>query len=316
MSKLPTFLSAFDKLLTGHPVYFTNSLLVVLSAGGEKFFQSVAFKCPKDRAVAPWYGWLFLIAPLFVLLVCGMVLNENLWRVYHGYRKRSKGTELRRGHRCRSFWFTFFRSLIVPSAWLFVSLLDGTYIICSLAEEPEKETEETLRIKAFSQMVGWGYLVVVVIVGSAVTCCMRCNDKKTFLELRYVEVYKKLEKGELEKKMNEKAQKIAKENVNSLFSEDLPPKRTWDEVTLPNDSKVSYYTPLHKWSDQAKRKEDSTENIESGEKQSSDPSSLRKAEGIKNGSSACKQLSDGGTKNSTQQEKDGAQKGIMDSTQC
>ncbi|GBM07728.1 hypothetical protein AVEN_54023-1, partial [Araneus ventricosus] len=41
------------------------------------------------------------------------------------------------------------------------------YIVCSLAEEPNKETEETHRIKAFSQMAGWIFLVLVVMVGTS-----------------------------------------------------------------------------------------------------------------------------------------------------
>ncbi|GBL55767.1 hypothetical protein AVEN_93624-1, partial [Araneus ventricosus] len=62
----------------------------------------------------------------------------------------------------------------------------------------------------------------------------------------------------------EKAQEIAKENVKSLFSEDLPPKKTWDKVTVPvvtEDSKAdaTYYSSLHKWSNQGKNKKGSTQ---------------------------------------------------------
>ncbi|CAL1285423.1 unnamed protein product [Larinioides sclopetarius] len=260
MSKLPAFLSSFNNLLTAHPVCFTNSLLIVLSAGGEKIFQSVAFVCPKDPELARYYGLLFLIAPLFILLVSGMALHEGLWHVYHGCLNRSEGAGLTQKQVCHSFWSTFFRSLIVPCAWLFVSLLDGTYIVCSLGEDPTQKTEESDSIRAISQMAGWIFLVAVVIVGTTVTCCMRCNAQKTFLELHYIKVYKKVEKEELEKKMNEKAEKMAKVNVISLFSEDLPPKETWDKVTVPvvsEDSDAAYYSSLHKWSDEKKNQNSS-----------------------------------------------------------
>ncbi|GBN74830.1 hypothetical protein AVEN_139662-1, partial [Araneus ventricosus] len=91
----------------------------------------------------------------------------------------------------------------------------------------------------------------------------------------------------------EKAQEIAKENVKSLFSEDLPPKKTWDKVTVPvvtedsKDSDAAYYSSLHKWSDQGENNKGSTQKAKRAADNTKKESSLPAHQGdgsAKNGS--------------------------------
>ncbi|GFQ70397.1 hypothetical protein TNCT_447981 [Trichonephila clavata] len=125
MAKGLAFLASLRLALSNHPNCFFNFLLMSLSAGGQEIYASYVFLCPKDHDMAKWYGWLFLCAPVFILVIFGICLNNDFWRVFHGCKKRSSSAQIEFAARCRSFWSTLSRSLIIPSTWLFVSLLDG-----------------------------------------------------------------------------------------------------------------------------------------------------------------------------------------------
>ncbi|GIY60095.1 calcium homeostasis modulator protein 6 [Caerostris darwini] len=251
MSKIPAFLTGVNNLLKSHPVCFTNSFLIALSAGGERIFQTVVFQCPKDVYTAWYYGWIFLFSPFFALFICAMVMNNTFWRACHGCKYRTDDTKLQSKECCQSLCQNFLQSLVVPSTWLFVSLLDGEYVACSLSKTPDdKSSLDYQHFKAMSQMCGWAFLVLVIVVGTVCTCYMRCCDKKTYLEARYASVYTSVEDQVLEKEMQENAQIVAQQHVGALFESNMPAKEVWDKIAkmdVTKNATTNYYSPLQKW---------------------------------------------------------------------
>ncbi|GIY34816.1 calcium homeostasis modulator protein 6 [Caerostris extrusa] len=252
MSKIPAFLTGVNNLLKSHPVCFTNSFLIALSAGGERIFQTVVFQCPKDVYTAWYYGWIFLFSPFFALFICAMVMNNTFWlHAMVANIERTIKTPVQRMLQ-KACVKTFCTSLVVPSTWLFVSLLDGEYVACSLSKTPDdKSSLDYQHFKAMSQMCGWAFLVLVIVVGTVCTCYMRCCDKKTYLEARYASVYTSVEDQVLEKEMQEKAQIVAQQHVGALFESNMPAKEVWDKIAkmdVTKDATTNYYSPLQKWS--------------------------------------------------------------------
>ncbi|GFS35116.1 protein FAM26F [Trichonephila inaurata madagascariensis] len=163
---------------------------------------------------------------------------------------RKKTAHISRSVACNTFWGVFARALIVPSTWLFVSLLDGDYYACQYSDHPiDENSGNYLQYKADSQVFAWMFLVIVIAVGAFVTCCVRCADNKTFLEARYAGVHQLEETTLLEEKMRVVAKAEVKKHLDALFENNIPPKATWDEATKVDygNNDKAYYTPLYRW---------------------------------------------------------------------
>ncbi|GFQ80537.1 hypothetical protein TNCT_458781 [Trichonephila clavata] len=146
------------------------------------------------------------------------------------------------------------------------------YYACQYSDKPiDEKSENYLQYKADSQTFAWIFLIVAIVFGAFVACCVRCSDNKTFLEARYAGVHQLEETTLLEEKMKEVAKAEVKKHLDVLFENNIPPKATWDEATEVDygDKDRAYYTPLYRWAITPKCKE-----CKPGEQREQNPSQV------------------------------------------
>lgn len=110
------------------------SFMALLTVGGERLFSLVAFKCPCSTENVV-YGLVFLFAPAWVLLILGFFLNNRSWRLFTGCCVNPRKI-FPRGHSCRFFYVLgqiTLSSLVAPTMWLSVALLNGTFYECAMS---------------------------------------------------------------------------------------------------------------------------------------------------------------------------------------
>ncbi|XP_035209103.1 calcium homeostasis modulator protein-like, partial [Stegodyphus dumicola] len=167
MSAISPILGGLSSFLQNHQVSFTNGVLIVFTIGGEKIFRFASFKCPCQQPLASVYGSSFMIGPAVIIGVIGILVNNLTWRLCHGCMYRSPRSRHGVPETIRQCSSIFARSCVVPSAWLFVTLLDGNYYVCLASTAPcETESEENKRLVATSQIISWIFLVTTVAIAT------------------------------------------------------------------------------------------------------------------------------------------------------
>lgn len=133
MSNMDAF-QGILKFVLNQKTVIGYSFMALLTVGGERLFSLVAFKCPCSTENVV-YGLVFLFAPAWVLLILGFFLNNRSWRLFTGCCVNPRKI-FPRGHSCRFFYVLgqiTLSSLVAPTMWLSVALLNGTFYECAMS---------------------------------------------------------------------------------------------------------------------------------------------------------------------------------------
>ncbi|KAI6242655.1 Calcium homeostasis modulator protein-like protein [Aphelenchoides fujianensis] len=199
----------------------------------------------------------------------GVLLNQKTWRLVHGccYRARASQHPLSTS---LLYWLQIVgQALIAPIAWLFVSLLDGSYFRCLMAArfcsnvsacagsvnmqvcEPcvcNMTKVDSDKLISESQFLAWVLLVGTGISACLVTCCVRIFDKyRTYTQDRYVEMYREIEEKIFEECAKEDATNNAKRNSERFFKARRINKDDWDVISSLPKVENPYVLPQLGW---------------------------------------------------------------------
>ncbi|KAI5773645.1 CALHM5 [Gulo gulo luscus] len=231
------------------------SFMALLTLGSERLFSLVAFKCPCSTENLV-YGLVFLFAPAWVLLILGFFLNSKFWRLFTGCCVNPRKI-LAKGHSCRFAYVLgqiALSSLVAPTMWLSVALLNGTFYECAMSGTkssrllglickgkpqecwdelhkvscgktsmtPADNEEVKLSLQAQSQILGWFIICSASFFSLLTTCCARCRSKVSYLQLNFWKTYAQKEKEQLENTFLEYANKLSERNVKCFFEKKRP----------------------------------------------------------------------------------------------
>ncbi|XP_075059060.1 calcium homeostasis modulator protein 4 [Mixophyes fleayi] len=118
-----------------------NAVVALLTVGGQQLFSFFAFSCPCSPTENLRYGLAFLGVPALVLLIVGLVFNDNTWRLFTGSTYDSSIQERSTQSILMKYKLICFvlgniigRALVAPITWLAVTLLNGSYYVCAVSE--------------------------------------------------------------------------------------------------------------------------------------------------------------------------------------
>ncbi|XP_076304955.1 calcium homeostasis modulator protein 6-like isoform X1 [Tachypleus tridentatus] len=277
--------AAFKKLgsaVQNHQASCVNGVVVVITLSSEEIFKKVAFQCPCSQPKSHLYGGCFLWAPALVLFILGILINTVTWRLFHGCIHRAHETS--HGFKRGSYYCIriIAQAVVAPSAWLFVSLLDGSYYVCMVSQDPcNTESQTNKELLAESQIIGWFFLVFAISSSLIMLLITRCTSKFTFVQSRYIEMYQQQEKTKFDEYMKERVTNLATSNIKSFFDKDIRMKIDWDAISVAPLCHVDYvkkpktplklgcnfpepyFTPLHKWANEERRRQAKENKLDS-----------------------------------------------------
>ncbi|NWH30894.1 CAHM6 protein, partial [Chloropsis hardwickii] len=269
-----------------HQTTLSYSMVSLLTAGSEQIFSSVVFKCPCNSGNM-LYGFSFLLAPAFILLLLGYMVNARTWRLFTGKCSQQKCLQ-------RSPWGTCASSCqllvqitakasVAPLTWIAVALLGANFYECAASgnsriarlfckdngtdcqnqllktpcdkELSAKISGEWLSLKAQSQLIGWLLIASIMTVALISTCVSRCCSPVSYLQLKFWKIYSKKEHELFEIKAKEHATKLAERNTNCFFEATdpapfhTPSNEDWQKISIlyTFDSEEQYYSMIHKY---------------------------------------------------------------------
>ncbi|KAM8953009.1 calcium homeostasis modulator protein 4 [Pelodytes ibericus] len=129
-----------------------NGLVALLTVGGQQLFSFFAFSCPCHHTKNLNYGLAFLGVPALILLIVGLVFNENTWRLFTGSSNHFSIQERSRQSILIKYKLICFvlgsiigRAVVAPITWLAVTLLNGSYYVCAISEFANVEQYDYFR---------------------------------------------------------------------------------------------------------------------------------------------------------------------------
>lgn len=117
-----------------HQTTLNFSMVSLVTAASEHIFSSVVFKCPcnSDNLL---YGYSFLLAPAFVLLLLGYMMNTRTWRLFTGTCSPEKHPQCCSWRSCAHFCQLFVpmtaKASVAPLTWIAVALLGADFYECA-----------------------------------------------------------------------------------------------------------------------------------------------------------------------------------------
>ncbi|XP_054843859.1 calcium homeostasis modulator protein 6-like [Eublepharis macularius] len=258
----------------------------LLTAGSERIFSVVVFKCPCNS----WnllYGSVFMLVPALILFLLGLLLSTRSWRVLTGCC--APGRLSRAGHRgricryLRILWLVVIGAAVAPLTWIAVALLGGHFYECAasgntivqrymcqgegsqcLKELPQvpcgdgssqKVQDSLMSLRAQSQVMGWILISTVTILALISTCISRCRSPVSVLHLAFWKMYMAKEQELFEIKAKEHAAKLAERNLKCFFdSTELKPfltpgTQSWQAISslFAFNPEEHYYSMIHKY---------------------------------------------------------------------
>ncbi|XP_063166906.1 calcium homeostasis modulator protein 6-like [Candoia aspera] len=259
----------------------------LLTAGGERVFSVVVFKCPCNS----WnmlYGGAFLLMPALILFLLGLLLSARSWKVLTGCCSKGKPWKCPHGGRLQRYLqvlvFVILGASVAPFTWIAVALLGGSFYECTATgspilqryvckgkgeecitsllkvpclstSSPSKEMEILSSLRAQSQVFGWILISSVFTVTLLSTCIIRCRSPVSVLHLAFWKIYLEKEQQLFETKAKEHASRLAERNLKTFFDcTELEPFQTpstkaWDNISslFAFNPKDSCYSMIHKY---------------------------------------------------------------------
>ncbi|XP_026546494.1 calcium homeostasis modulator protein 6-like [Notechis scutatus] len=256
--------------IVNHQKVLGYGVVSLLTAGSERIFSVVVFKCPCNS----WntlYGGIFLLMPAFILFLLGLLLSVRSWKVLTGCCSKGRPCRCPRGNRLQRhlqvMGLAILSAAVAPLTWVSVALLGGSFYECTATGSPilqkyvckGRREEECLKIlvkvpclspvspsseleiqatlRAQSQVFGWILIASVFTVALLTTCIARCRSPVSVLQLAFWKVYLQKEQELFETMAKEHASKLAERNLKSFFdSTELGPFHTpsakaWDNIS-------------------------------------------------------------------------------------
>nr|XP_056712768.1 calcium homeostasis modulator protein 6 [Euleptes europaea] len=260
--------------------------LSLLTAGSERIFSVVVFRCPCNS----WnllYGSVFLLVPALILFLLGLLLSAGSWRVLTGGCAPGRLSRCTRmGRICRYLrvlGLAVVGAAVAPLTWIAVALLGGHFYECAasgntivqrylchgegsqcLKEMPQvpcgysssQKVQDLLMIlRAQSQVMGWILISSVTILALISTCISRCRSPVSILHLAFWKMYVAKEKELFEIKAKEHAVKLAERNLKCFFDStelepfQTPSTRSWQAISslFAFNPEEHYYSMIHKY---------------------------------------------------------------------
>ncbi|KAG8173971.1 hypothetical protein JTE90_018806 [Oedothorax gibbosus] len=121
------FKQLIPQSMLNHPTCFYQTLMIALSGAAEQLWEEVGFKCPSSlNGLSHWYYALvnFLGPAVSLWMIC--LLASNMAKRFC----QGQGCKCLDQKWCSTFWSLVFRTLVIPLAWVFVSLMDGDIFAC------------------------------------------------------------------------------------------------------------------------------------------------------------------------------------------
>ncbi|NWT64798.1 CAHM6 protein, partial [Prunella himalayana] len=262
------------------------SIVSMLTAGSERIFSSVVFKCPCNSGNM-LYGYSFLLAPAFVLLLLGYMVNAKTWRLFTGTCSPEKHLQCCSWRTCARFCQVLVpmtaKALVAPLTWIAVALLGANFYECAASgssltaslfcknntnysqdqlfqmpcdeELSAKMSSACLSFQAQSQLIGWFLIASIMSAALISTCVTHCHSPVSYLQLQFWKIYSSKEHELFESKAKEHATKLAERNTNCFFEVTKPAEfhtpsnEDWKNVSIfyTFNSQEQYYSTLHKY---------------------------------------------------------------------
>ncbi|XP_071294649.1 calcium homeostasis modulator protein 6-like [Agelaius tricolor] len=262
------------------------SIVSLVTAASERIFSSMVFKCPCNSENLV-YGYSFLLAPAFVLLLLGYMVNTRTWRLFTGMCSLEKYPQYcfwrTWAHVCQLLVPMTVKASVAPLTWIAVALLGASFYECAasgsnmtahlfcknntnysqeqLYKMPCDEelsaamSSVCLSFHAQSQLIGWFLIASIMTVALISTCITHCFSPVSYLQFKFWKIYSRKEHKLFEIKAKEHASKLAERNTNCFFeATDPAPFRTpsnkdWQKVSVSYtfNSQEQYYSMLHKY---------------------------------------------------------------------
>ncbi|XP_037986280.1 calcium homeostasis modulator protein 6-like [Motacilla alba alba] len=269
-----------------HQTTLSYSIVSLLTAAIERIFSSVMFKCPCNSGNM-LYGFSFLLAPAFILLLLGYMVNTRSWRLFTGTccpENKPKCCSWQAcAHFCQLLVPMTAKALVAPLTWIAVALLGANFYECGASgsnltlsrfcknkgnycqeelykmpcdkELSAKISSEWLSLQAQSQLMGWFLIASIMTVALISTCITHCCSPVSYLQLKFWKIYSKKEHELFKVKAKEHATNLAERNTDCFFeatdpaSFPTPSNEDWQKISIlyTFNSQEQYYSTLHKY---------------------------------------------------------------------
>eukprot|EP00079_Xenopus_tropicalis_P017031 XP_004916528.1 PREDICTED: calcium homeostasis modulator protein 3 [Xenopus tropicalis] len=204
-----------------------NGICAILALASVKIYNIMDFNCPCMPKYNMVYGMGIMFVPPVALFLCGLIVNRQSvlmieeWRRPTGRRKKDLAIVK------YMFSSVLTRAMVAPVVWILTSLLDGNCFVCAFSGsvDPEKfpgfandssaeiqmllykvPCKEDIMIrdhpsrkavsrylKCWSQAIGWGILLLLIVVAFLARSLKPCFDQTAFLQTRYWSNYVDIE---------------------------------------------------------------------------------------------------------------------------
>ena len=114
-------------------------LIVIVTVVAEGVVELSVYRCPCDPILRKQYAIPFLIIPIFLLLLAGIVFNQK------ARKKIEQCCEIRYINEdqtktcsrfcCGEYLNIFGFASIAPSVWIVLTLIDGDYVACAASSD-------------------------------------------------------------------------------------------------------------------------------------------------------------------------------------
>lgn len=111
----------------------------LLTAGSERIFSVVVFKCPCN-SWNTFYGGVFLLMPALILFLLGLLLSVRSWKVLTGCCSKGRPCRCPHGNRLQRhlevMGLAILSAAVAPLTWISVALLGGSFYECTATGSP------------------------------------------------------------------------------------------------------------------------------------------------------------------------------------
>ncbi|KAG8197483.1 hypothetical protein JTE90_007222 [Oedothorax gibbosus] len=295
------FKQLIPQFMLNHPTCFYQTLMITLSGAAEQLWEEVGFKCPSslNGLSHKHYALVNFLGPVVSLWMICLLASNMAKRLCQGQGCDCSDKECCSTFKsvfcqcqgcstfcstfksvfcqcqgCSTFWSVFFRTLVIPLAWVFVSLMDGDVFACYNHRPNCTIDSNTIFIdgincttdvtrwdeanKTESKFYGWCFAGISLFLVFLGVTTSRCCSERPYFPNFYSNILKKWEQVEMEKFLEEGAKVTAADNAGAITKavNNVTPK-DWEAICMlhqkktveqsGNAKKKEYYSPLSEW---------------------------------------------------------------------
>ncbi|XP_053548921.1 calcium homeostasis modulator protein 3 [Bombina bombina] len=228
-----------------------NGICAILAVASVKIYNTLDFNCPCLPNYNMIYGLGIMFVPPIALFLCGLIVNRQSvimideWKRPTGRRKKDLSIV--------KYMFSSIlqRAMVAPVVWILTTLLDGKCFVCAFSGsvDPDKfpgfansSSLELLQLlykvpckedvlirnntsrkavsrylKCWSQAIGWGILLLLIVLAFLARSLKPCFDQTAFLQTRYWSNYIDIEQKIFDETCCEHARDFAHKCILHFF---------------------------------------------------------------------------------------------------